>query len=94
MRYRKIDAARAFLTVLALAVPMAFASPAVAQGGACPVPASGFRLWDVSTEPYQADDASDVNGDGSVCARATKDTFVQGGQTYTVYLFIDDNARA
>jgi hypothetical protein len=47
----------------------------------------------VNSEPYQADNASDVNSDGYVCARPTKGSFEQGGQTYTVFLFVDDNVR-
>jgi hypothetical protein len=84
------------VTSVALALPTALATPAAAAtgGGACPAPASSFRSWDVTTEPYQADDAADFNGDGSVCARPTKDTFQDGGHTYTVYLFIDDNLPA
>ena len=66
---------------------------ATTAAGGCPASPSGFKLWPVSTEPYQADNAADFNGDGSVCARATKDTFVQGGVTYTVYLFVDNSAK-
>ena len=70
----------------------ASAGAATTTGG-CPASPSGFRLWPTSTEPYQADNAADFNGDGSVCARATKDTFEQGGVTYTVYLFVDNSAK-
>jgi hypothetical protein len=81
-------------STLALSCLLLAATPAAANGGACPPAASGFSLWDVATQPYQADDASDVNGDGLVCARATKDTFTESGQTYTIYLFLDDNVPA
>jgi hypothetical protein len=47
----------------------------------------------VNSEPHQADNASDVNSDGYVCARPTKGSFEQGGQTYTVFLFVDDDVR-
>lgn len=93
MRTRTIRTAQAFAASIALALPVALAPPASAQGGSCPSPASGFRLWDVNNEPYQADNASDVNSDGYVCARPTKASFEQGGQTYTVFLFVDDNVR-
>ncbi|MEX0754889.1 MAG: hypothetical protein WD556_07185 [Actinomycetota bacterium] len=68
--------------------------PASATGGACPPIQSRFSLWDVETEPYQADNAADANGNGSVCSRPTKQTFIEDGETYTVYLFIDDNVPA
>jgi hypothetical protein len=68
------------------------AAAATTTGG-CPASPSGFQLWPVSTEPYQADNAADFNEDGSVCARPTKDTFEEGGVTYTVYLFIDNTAK-
>lgn len=57
----------------------------------CPPAASGYQPWGVSTEPYQADDLVDTNGDGWVCARPIGDqTFELEGQTYPLYNFIDD----
>jgi hypothetical protein len=65
-------------------------------GGNCPTSESGFIVWDVSTQPYQVDNAVDVNGNdnGQVCAKRVDSlTFVSGGQTYPVYNFIDDVIR-
>jgi hypothetical protein len=57
----------------------------------CPTAASGYGAWPVSTEPYQADNSVDLNGNGWVCARPVDDqTFTVGGVTYQVYNFIDD----
>jgi hypothetical protein len=92
MRIRNFLITATVVSALAMAGTFVGASPAAAgTGGACPDSSSSFIRWDVSTQPYQADNASDSNGDGWVCARATKDTFVENGQTYVVYLFIDDN---
>ena len=65
-------------------------------GGNCPPSVSGYIVWDVSTEPYQVDNALDVNGNanGRVCAKPVDgQTFVFGGQTYQVYNFFDDVIR-
>jgi hypothetical protein len=78
---------------LALGGIQASSASAATQSGGCPATPSGFNVWPTSTEPYQADDASDLNGDGSVCARPTKDTFEEGGVVYRVYLFIDNAAK-
>jgi hypothetical protein len=69
-------------------------SGATPQGGNCPPAISGFQVWDVSAEPYQADNAVDVNGNGQVCAKPVDaQTFVFDGQTYQIYNFIDDVIR-
>lgn len=71
-------------------LPNAIAEAAPPHVG-CPPVASGYQAWDVSAEPYQADDLVDANGNGSVCARPIDDrTFELGGQTYQLYNFIDD----
>lgn len=77
-------------TLLAAASLIPSSMPASARGGACPPTASGFSAWDVATEPYQVDDAADANGNGLVCSRPTPLTFTEEGQTYPVYVFIDD----
>jgi hypothetical protein len=91
VRARNLDVAAAITAAVVISWAMLVATPASATGGACPRSVSGFASWDVATQPYQADNATDLNGDGWVCARPTSDTFTQDGQTYTVYLFIDDN---
>jgi hypothetical protein len=71
-------------------------SVATTAGGNCPDATSGFVVWDVNTEPYQVDNAVDVNGngDGIVCAKPVDSlTFVVGGNTYQVYNFIEDVIR-
>jgi hypothetical protein len=95
MGMRRIVAAASVISTIMVGGSILGATSATAgSGGTCPNPASAFSRWDVATEPYQADNASDFNGNGWVCARATKDTFVDNGQTFTVYLFIDDRVRA
>jgi hypothetical protein len=84
--------ALAVITALAVGVT-AQASASTQRVGGCPASSSGYTLWDVSTQPYQADNAVDAkgNGDGSVCAKPVDSkTFQDGGQTYPVYSFIDN----
>jgi hypothetical protein len=71
--------------------PAAFAAPAASSH--CPGGASGFISWDTSSEPYQADNHVDRNGNGLVCARPTDKTFTEDGVTFTIYNFIDDVLR-
>jgi hypothetical protein len=88
-------------TIAALAVavaplmvgPTALGAPAGTSH--CPGGASGFVSWATSTEPYQADNHVDLNGNGNgvVCARPTANTFTEDGVTYTIYNFIDDVLR-
>jgi len=87
---------RASLLILAAATPLVVSAAAVAtQSGTsqCPGGASGFISWNISAEPYQADNRVDNNGNGLVCAKPTKKTFVEDGVTYTIYNFIDDVLR-
>jgi hypothetical protein len=86
-------------SILALAVaaaPLVVSSAAIAAPTGtshCPVAASGFISWDTSTQPYEADNRVDLNGNGVVCAKATAKTFTEEGVTYTIYNFIDDVLR-
>jgi hypothetical protein len=82
------------LAALSLLVP-AQAAIAVPSGTShCPAPQSGYISWDTSTEPYQVDNAVDLNGNGVVCAKPLADkTFVLDGVTYQIYNFIDDVLR-
>ena len=91
---RRIMAISLAACALAFGGIQAGSASAATQSGGCPAAPSGFRLWPVSTEPYQADNASDSNGDGSVCARPTKYTFEEGGVVYTIYLFLDNTVKA
>ena len=61
-------------------------------GGHCPPPQSGYIVWDVATEPYQADNNVDEQGNnnGLACARPTRKTVEVDGVIYTIYNFIDD----
>jgi hypothetical protein len=73
---------------------MAFGGPARADsaGGHCPPPNSGFIVWDVNTEPYQADNRVDEQGNnnGIVCARPLKIIIDENGNPFQIYNFIDD----
>jgi hypothetical protein len=72
-------------------LPLATSASANQTGRTCPPTSSGYIVWDVTTEPYQADNAVDVNGNGTVCAHPVDaQTFVNNGQTYQIYNFIDD----
>ncbi len=72
------------------------AAPGVASarsaGGHCPPPQSGYVVWDVSTEPYQADNNVDEQGNknGFACAKPSSKTFELDGVVYVIYNFIDD----
>jgi hypothetical protein len=90
---RRMMAVSLAACALALGGIQAGSASAATQSGGCPATPSGFKVWPTSTEPYQADNATDFNGDGSVCARPTKDTFEEGGVVYTVYLFVDNSAK-
>jgi hypothetical protein len=61
-------------------------------GGHCPPPQSGYLVWDVTTEPYQADNNVDEQGNnnGVACARPTTKTVEIDGVVYRIYNFIDD----
>jgi hypothetical protein len=52
-----------------------------------------YQAWDVSTEPYQADNFVDQKGnnDGTVCAKQIDNkTFELNGTTFPLYNFIDN----
>ena len=72
-------------------VPTASAAPSGTSS--CPAGQSGFITWDTDTEPYQADNRVDLNGNGIACAKPTDKTFVEDGVTYVIYNFIDDVLR-
>jgi hypothetical protein len=86
-------------TLAALAVaaaPLALSPVAVASptgSSHCPPAASGYISWNTNTEPYQADNRVDLNGNGMVCARPSDKTFTEDGIIYTIYNFIDDVLR-
>ena len=68
-------------------------SPAMAAPPAdgCP---RGYQLWDVTTEPYQADDNADENGDGLVCARRLGEGTSRPYGGAPVYVFGDNDLAA
>ena len=77
---------------VAVAAGVTAQAPAAPSHRGCP---PSFTSWPVSTEPYQADNQVDAegNGDGSVCAKPLDaKTFQVGGQTYQIYNFIDNVA--
>ena len=76
------------LTILAAAIPAA----ASASVSSCPPGNSGYVLWDVSTQPYQADNAVDEQGnaDGWVCAAPKKVIVDPDGNPFQIYNFIDN----
>ncbi len=76
------------LTILAAVIPAA----ASASGQSCPPGNSGYVLWDINTQPYQADNAVDErgNGDGWVCATPKKVVVEADGNPLQVYNFIDN----
>jgi hypothetical protein len=86
-------------SIVALAIaaaPLVVGSAAIAAPAGsshCPVAVSGYISWDTHTEPYQADNRVDHNGNGLVCAKPSNKTFTEDGVTYTIYNFIDDVLR-
>jgi|tagenome__1003787_1003787.scaffolds.fasta_scaffold15938881_1 hypothetical protein len=88
---------KASIVALAIAAaPLFVSSPAIAAPTGtshCPVPASGYISWDTTTQPYEADNRVDLNGNGVVCAKPSNKTFTEDGVTYTIYNFIDDVLR-
>ena len=73
---------------------LCFSTPAQAStsaGDGCSPGHSGYVLWDVSTEPYGADNAVDEqgNGDGWACARPGKVVTDENGNPFQLYNFID-----
>ncbi len=80
------------LMVTALSVVPAQAALADPPSDGC---ARGYTLWDVATEPYQADNRADEdgNGDGWVCARAMGNQ-TAGDEERQIYLFADNDLPA
>ena len=76
------------LTMLVAAIPAA----ASASGQSCPPGNSGYVLWDVDAQPYQADNVVDQQGnrDGWVCATPKKVTLDADGIPHQIYNFIDN----
>ena len=72
----------------------AFGGPAsgASTGGHCPPPNSGYIIWDVTAEPYQADNRVDEqgNGNGTVCAKPGKTVIDENGNPFQIYNSIDD----
>jgi hypothetical protein len=68
------------------------AAPVSATVRTCPPGNSGYVLWDVNTEPYQADNAVDEHGnnDGWVCATPKKVISDENGNPFQLYNFIDN----
>jgi hypothetical protein len=87
---------KALVALAIAAAPLVVSSAAVAAPTGtshCPVPASGYVVWDTNTQPYEADNRVDLNGNGVVCAKPSNKTFIEDGVTYTIYNFIDDVLR-
>jgi hypothetical protein len=82
----------ALFTAALIVVPVsnAFAAP---PSNGCP---RGAQLWNTATEPYQADNASDTNGDGWVCAvkLGNQTGTPPGGEPIQIYLFSDNDLPA
>ena len=84
------------VTSVAAAAFVAICLPGSAQasplGTACPGGSSGFVLWEVSTEPYGADDAVDERGnnDGRVCAKPIYVVTDDDGNPFQIYNFLDN----
>ena len=82
------------VSCLGVATLVLVPAPADAKppGAACPVPSSGFVLWDVETEPYGVDNLVDQagNGDGLVCAMPIYVELDENGEPFQVYNFIDN----
>jgi hypothetical protein len=88
-----------FKTIIGLAATaslLCIVSPAQAAGDGCPPGNSGYVLWDVTTEPYHADNAVDEQGnnDGWACALPRKVVMDEDGNPFQLYNFIDNRAAA
>ncbi len=70
--------------------------PPPRRAAPCPRGNSGYVLWDVSTEPYGADNAVDEqgNGDGWACASPRKVVVDEDGNPFQTYNFIDNRVVA
>ncbi len=69
--------------------------PALAEppSEGCP---RGFLVWNTATEPYQADNRSDENDDGLVCAipLGNQTATLTDGTVLQIYLFFDNTLPA
>ena len=88
-----------FKTIIGLAASaslLCIVPPAQATGDGCPPGNSGYVLWDVSTEPYGADNAVDEQGnnDGWACALPRKVVIDEDGNPFQTYNFIDNRVAA
>ena len=86
-------------TIICLAASaglLCLVAPAQAAGDGCPPGHSGYALWDVSTEPYHADNAVDEHGnnDGWACAVPGKVVIDEDGNPFQLYNFIDNRVAA
>ena len=83
------------LAALAMLVAV-MPADASASGQSCPPGNSGYVLWDVANQPYQADNTVDGrgNGDGWVCATPKKVVVGADGQPLQVYNFIDNRVSS
>lgn len=84
-----------FITGAVVAALLAFLpGPAYATSGgtSCPGNSSKFVLWDVSAEPYGADNYVDEQGnnDGWVCAKPIYVVTDEEGNPFQIYLFGDN----
>jgi len=88
---KMITALAVMAGLVCLATP---AHAAQSAGTSCPPGSSGYILWDVSIEPYGADNAVDAQGnsDGLVCARPGKVVTDDEGNPFQLYNFIDNRA--
>jgi hypothetical protein len=83
------------MAMTAVAAFGSLAPPAQASApvrGACPGGNSGFVLWDVSAEPYGADNFVDERGnnDGLACARPIYVVTDENGEPFQIYNFLDN----
>jgi hypothetical protein len=76
-------------TAVAVAVP---ATAADLSHDRCPPGNSGYVLWDVSAQPYRADNAVDEagNNDGFACAKPGGVFILDDGTPFQLYNFIDN----
>lgn len=84
---------RVLLSAVTAGLLLAGTMPAALAGPPDDGCARGFVLWDVETEPYQADRAVDEagNANGYVCARRLGAGLSrQYGIDLPIYLFTDD----
>ncbi len=81
------------MLMIAASVVAPRAAMADPPSNGCP---NGWELWDTSTEPYQADNRTDENGDGWVCAkrRGNQTGTTPDGQVVDVYNFQDNDLPA